>query len=76
MKKFLTLFAALLFSVGAAAQNETATMIETPHIKAPEGAFLPLGLPATDVFWTAPYRDWTGKKAWDDIDVGAAHAIR
>jgi hypothetical protein len=27
-------------------------------------AFLPLGLPATDAFWTAPPADWTQKKAW------------
>ncbi len=39
-------------------------------------AFLPLGLPATHVFWTAPARDWTSKKAWNGQDVGADHAIR
>jgi hypothetical protein len=26
--------------------------------------FLPLGLPATDSFWTSPETDWTQKKAW------------
>ena len=26
--------------------------------------FLPLGLPATDSFWTSPQTDWTQKKAW------------
>lgn len=26
--------------------------------------FLPLGLPANNVFWTAPAADWTAKKAW------------
>lgn len=39
-------------------------------------AFLPLGLPSTDSFWSAPPRDWTAKKAWNGIDVGADHAIR
>ncbi len=39
-------------------------------------AFLPLGLPAEDSFWSAPACDWTAKKAWDGIDVGADHAIR
>ena len=39
-------------------------------------AFLPLGLPATDAFWSAPYRDWTAKKAWEGKDVGADHAIK
>lgn len=27
--------------------------------------FLPLGLPATDPFWTDPPTDWTSKKAWN-----------
>lgn len=27
-------------------------------------AFLPLGLPADDPFWTDPSEDWTSKKAW------------
>ena len=26
--------------------------------------FLPLGLPATNPFWSAPAADWTAKKAW------------
>lgn len=26
--------------------------------------FLPLGLPATNAFWTTPAADWTAKKAW------------
>ncbi len=39
-------------------------------------AFLPLGLPATDPFWSAPYSEWTSKKAWKGNDVGADHAIR
>ena len=39
-------------------------------------AFLPLGLPANDPFWASPARDWTSKKAWSGVDVGADHAIR
>lgn len=27
-------------------------------------SFLPLGLPATDPFWSAPFAEWTAKKAW------------
>lgn len=27
--------------------------------------FLPLGLPATDPFWSAPAADWTAKKIWN-----------
>lgn len=38
--------------------------------------FLPLGLPATDGFWASPYAEWTQRKAWRGIDVGADHALR
>lgn len=38
--------------------------------------FLPLGLPADNTFWSAPARDWTSKKAWNNQDVNADHAIR
>jgi hypothetical protein len=41
-----------------------------------DAAFLPLGLPADDPFWTAPARDWTSKKAWSGQNVVADHAIR
>ena len=37
-------------------------------------AFLPLGLPETDPFWSRPDADWTSRKAWNGIDVGADHA--
>ena len=39
-------------------------------------AFLPLGLPADDPFWSSPARPWTALKAWNGQDVGADHAIR
>jgi hypothetical protein len=26
--------------------------------------FVPLGLPTTHAFWTAPAEDWTARKAW------------
>ena len=38
-------------------------------------AFLPLGLPADDAFWTAPSQDWTSKKAWNGEDFPKDHAI-
>lgn len=38
--------------------------------------FLPLGLPDTDPFWNRPDADWTSRKAWNGVDVGADHAIR
>jgi len=36
---------------------------------------LPLGLPATDEFWSAAPADWTARKAWSGQDVTPDHAI-
>ncbi|MCR4613229.1 MAG: DUF2264 domain-containing protein [Bacteroidaceae bacterium] len=36
-------------------------------------AFLPLGLPADDAFWTDPAEKWTSKKAWDGDDFPKDH---
>lgn len=38
-------------------------------------AFLPLGLPADDSFWTSPAADWTQKKAWSEQDFPIDHAV-
>ncbi|UOR04947.1 DUF2264 domain-containing protein [Hymenobacter aerilatus] len=38
-------------------------------------AFLPLGLPSTDPFWSAPAQDWTSKKIWSGQDVKLDHAL-
>lgn len=37
-------------------------------------AFLPLGLPATDTFWTSLDEAWTSKKAWDGMEFPKDHA--
>lgn len=37
--------------------------------------FLPLGLPDTDEFWSAPAQPWTAVKAWSGQDVQADHAL-
>jgi len=37
--------------------------------------FLPLGLPDTDEFWSAPAEPWTAVKAWSGQDVPADHAL-
>lgn len=37
--------------------------------------FLPLGLPDTDEFWSAPSMPWTSVKAWSGQDVPADHAL-
>lgn len=36
---------------------------------------LPLGLPASDPFWSAPFASWTMKKAWNGEPFGIDHAI-
>lgn len=51
------------------------TYINTGSVYLCTAAFLPLGLPAEDPFWSAPARDWTSRKAWNGIDVGLDHAI-
>ncbi|MDN3582429.1 DUF2264 domain-containing protein [Mucilaginibacter flavus] len=38
-------------------------------------AFLPLGLSATDLFWSAPDEPWTAVKVWSGQDVPADHAL-
>ncbi len=38
-------------------------------------AFLPLGLPAIDPFWSAPDEPWTAVKIWSGQDVPADHAL-
>jgi len=37
-------------------------------------AFLPLGLPATDEFWSGPFTDWTQRKAWSGKPFKRDHA--
>jgi hypothetical protein len=36
---------------------------------------LPLGLPPSDEFWTAPPRDWTSRRVWSGQDMPADHSI-
>jgi hypothetical protein len=36
---------------------------------------LPLGLPASHPFWSAPYADWSMKRAWNGGPIGRDHAI-
>lgn len=39
-------------------------------------AFLALGLPADDPFWTEPFTPWTGMKAWSGQAIPGDHAIK
>jgi hypothetical protein len=38
-------------------------------------AWLPLGLPSTDEFWSAPAEPWTAQKAWSGVNIKNDHAI-
>jgi hypothetical protein len=38
--------------------------------------FLPLGLPATDRFWSDPPAEWTQRRAWSGQDLPADHALK
>ena len=38
-------------------------------------ALLPLGLPASNAFWSGPGEDWTAKRIWRGEDMPADHAI-
>ncbi|MGH9590832.1 MAG: DUF2264 domain-containing protein [Terracidiphilus sp.] len=49
--------------------------ISTGSLYLCSAAWLPLGLPATDEFWSAPPLSWTAKKAWSGIDVPTDHVI-
>ena len=49
--------------------------ISTGSVYLCAGAWLPLGLPASDEFWSAPAELWTQQKAWSGIDLKTDHAI-
>jgi hypothetical protein len=38
-------------------------------------AFLPLGLPASDPFWSGPAKPWTAQQAWSGAPVAIDHAL-
>jgi hypothetical protein len=52
------------------------TYISTGSLYLCSAAWLPLGLPATDEFWSAPPQPWTQQKAWTGVDIQTDHAIR
>ncbi|HUA92227.1 MAG TPA: DUF2264 domain-containing protein [Terracidiphilus sp.] len=49
--------------------------ISTGSLYLCSAAWLPLGLDATDEFWSAPSQPWTAKKAWSGVDIPTDHAI-
>jgi Uncharacterized protein conserved in bacteria len=50
------------------------TYISTGSLYLASAAWLPLGLPATDPFWSAPAAQWTQQKAWSGVDIPVDHA--
>lgn len=51
------------------------TYISTGSLYLCAAAFLPLGLPATDPFWSAPDEPWTAQKVWSGKLVPIDHAL-
>lgn len=49
--------------------------ISTGSLYLASTAFLPLGLPADDPFWSAPDQPWTQVRAWRGDDLPADHAL-
>lgn len=49
--------------------------ISTGSLYLCSAAWLPLGLPASDPFWSGPARAWTSKRAWNGDEVHPDHAI-
>lgn len=51
------------------------TYITTGSLYICSEIFLPLGLPETDEFWSAPSQPWTSVKIWKGEDVSADHGL-
>lgn len=49
--------------------SNTGSMYLTSYV------FLPLGLPASDPFWSDPYADWTQRKAWGGKPFAKDYAV-
>jgi hypothetical protein len=52
------------------------TYISTGSLYLCSAAWLPLGLPASDAFWSTHAEPWTQQKAWSGVDIKTDHAIR
>jgi hypothetical protein len=51
------------------------TYISTGSLYLCSAAWLPLGLPSSDAFWSDPAAPWTQQKVWTGIDIKNDHAI-
>ncbi|MBO4906376.1 MAG: DUF2264 domain-containing protein [Bacteroidaceae bacterium] len=59
--------------VGNAAQTPVDTYTNNGSLYMASLCFMPLGLPASAPFWTAPAEKWTSKKAWEGDDFPKDH---
>lgn len=59
--------------VGNGAQSPVDTYTNNGSLYMASLAFMPLGLPATDSFWTSQAEKWTSKKAWEGDDFPKDH---
>jgi hypothetical protein len=50
--------------------------IDTGSLYLCTAVFQPLGLPATDDFWTAPEQPWTQKKVWFGVDTNGDYHMK
>lgn len=55
--------------------NIAESYISTGSLYLCSVGLLPLGLPASDPFWSGPATDWTSRKIWGGLDFIADHAI-
>ena len=60
--------------IGDKQQGITDSYSNTGSMYLTSLAFLPLGLPATDEFWSGPFADWTQRKAWSGKPIKKDHA--
>ena len=51
------------------------TYISTGSLYLCTAAFLPLGLPPADPFWSDPAQDWTARRIWSGQPVNTDHAL-
>ena len=51
------------------------TYISTGSLYLSSAILLPLGLPESDPFWSAPNEDWTAKKVWSGANLPADHSM-
>jgi hypothetical protein len=61
--------------VGNQQQDITDVYSNTGSMYITSLAFLPLGLPASDKFWSDPFTDWTQRKAWGGKPFAKDYAV-